>query len=44
MRRNETWDKPNHASTSLCEGVHEFYYQAKFSGWGISTSISPNIS
>lgn len=45
MTRDETWQKPNHdASTRLCEGAHELYAQEKFSGWGVSTKMSPNIS
>lgn len=40
MRRDETWETP----TRLCEGTQELYAKEKFSGWGISTKISLNVS
>lgn len=45
MRRDETWEKANHAArTRLCEGAHELDSQEKVSGREISTKISPYIS
>lgn len=47
MRRDETWEKVNHAaSTRLCEGAHVLDSQEKVSGWEISksTKISPYTS